>query len=230
MVTLNEEMTIASSPDAIWPMLRDPAVVAGCIPGAELNDDSDDDVWRGSIRVKFGPTVALFRGEATLAFDDDSKRVTIDGRGIDGRGASRALANLVTELHVDDADENSTRMKVEGGFTVTGPLETFVNAGGVHVARALLSEFCTNIAAAVEQAEGMQKNAQSTSAVSDTQTTSAVEHAAEQRTEPGGTTQSPPTPSQTSEPPRQQTTELSASGLLWRALLGWFRNLFAKGN
>ena len=130
MVTLNEQVTIESPLDAVWPLLRDPAAVAGCIPGAQLSADSEDGVWRGSIRIKFGPTVAQFRGEATLEFDDGAKRVTLDGRGIDGRGASRALANSVLELHAQDS--TTTMMKVEGEFTVTGPLETFVNAGGVH--------------------------------------------------------------------------------------------------
>jgi hypothetical protein len=35
-------------------------------------------------------------------------------------------------------------LKVEGNFNVTGPLETFANAGGVHVARAILAEFAEN--------------------------------------------------------------------------------------
>ncbi|MGH7111456.1 MAG: hypothetical protein ACREFK_13645, partial [Stellaceae bacterium] len=40
----------------------------------------------------------------------------------------------------------TTVLKVEGNFTVTGPLETFANAGGVHLARAILAEFAENMA------------------------------------------------------------------------------------
>jgi len=36
---------------------------------------------------------------------------------------------------------DATVLKIEGNFNVTGPLETFANAGGVHLARALLAEF-----------------------------------------------------------------------------------------
>ena len=39
-----------------------------------------------------------------------------------------------------------TELAVDGSFTVSGPLETFANAGGVHVARALLAEFSANMA------------------------------------------------------------------------------------
>jgi hypothetical protein len=42
-------------------------------------------------------------------------------------------------------------LKVEGSFTVTGPLETFANAGGVHLARSLLAEFATNMAKLVAE-------------------------------------------------------------------------------
>ncbi|MGE0698722.1 MAG: DUF1330 domain-containing protein [Hyphomicrobiaceae bacterium] len=146
MPTVAEKITIASPPEEVWPLLSDPALVASCIPGATLApDQSGGDVWKGQIRVKFGPTVALFRGEATLAYDHDNRRCTIEGRGIDGRGASRALAHGV----VSAAGTTETQLSVEGEYSVTGPLETFANAGGVHVARALLAEFAKNMGALV---------------------------------------------------------------------------------
>jgi carbon monoxide dehydrogenase subunit G len=144
------ETTIIPSPAAkVWPLLRDPALVASCIPGAETAPDQGDGVWRGSIKVKFGPTVAAFRGEATLAFDDAARTCTIEGRGIDGRGASRALASGVVKVVGTD----TTELTVDGQFSVSGPLETFANAGGVHVARALLAEFSANIARQVGTVE-----------------------------------------------------------------------------
>lgn len=147
MVSLHEETTIPSPPETVWPLLSDPALVAACIPGAELAPDRGDGLWRGSIRVKFGPTVAVFRGEASLAFDHEARRVTIEGRGIDSRGASRALASGV----VTASGDRSTTLAISGEFNVTGPLETFANAGGVHVARALLAEFSANMAKRVAE-------------------------------------------------------------------------------
>ena len=71
-----------------------------------------------------------------------ARTCTIEGRGIDGRGASRALASGVVKVSGTD----TTELSIDGSFSVSGPLETFANAGGVHVARALLAEFATNIA------------------------------------------------------------------------------------
>jgi carbon monoxide dehydrogenase subunit G len=150
MVSLNEETAIPSPPDVVWPLLSDPAAVASCIPGAELAPDRGDGVWRGSIRVKFGPTVAIFRGEANLTFDHEARRIAIEGRGIDGRGASRALASGT----VTATGGNTTTLSVSGEFNVTGPLETFASSGGVHVARALLAEFSGNMAKLVAERSG----------------------------------------------------------------------------
>jgi carbon monoxide dehydrogenase subunit G len=147
MVTLSETTTIALPADEVWPLLNDPALVASCIPGATLSPDQGDGLWRGSVRVKFGPTVAVFRGEASLAFDQAARTCTIEGRGIDGRGASRALASGIVKV----AGKETTELAIDGSFSVTGPLETFANAGGVHVARALLGEFSTNLARLVAE-------------------------------------------------------------------------------
>ena len=203
MVTLNEETTIASPPDRVWPLLRDPAVVASCIPGAELAPDEGDGVWRGTIRVKFGPTVAIFRGEAKLTFDDADRRIVIEGRGIDGRGASRALASgTVTAL----GDETTT-LSVRGEFNVTGPLESFANSGGVHVARALLAEFSANMAGRVSEPGGAVAIA-----------TVIEEPAAE--TPPAETTAVPPSPA---------ARELGGGRVISRAFLSWLKGLFGNG-
>ena len=85
MISIREEITIASPPEILWPVLSDPAIVASCIPGAVLTKSGEEDTYQGTMRLKFGPTVAVFRGEARLAYDHSVRRCTIEGRGIDGR-------------------------------------------------------------------------------------------------------------------------------------------------
>src|SRR5215472_2337248 len=147
MISIREEIAISMPPDVLWPILSDPQMVASCIPGAVLTKSGEGDIYQGTMRVKFGPTVALFRGEAKLAYDHPGRRCTIQGRGIDGRGASRANASGTVEASGGD----TTLLKVEGHFNVTGPLETFANAGGVHLARAVLAEFAENVATVVAE-------------------------------------------------------------------------------
>jgi carbon monoxide dehydrogenase subunit G len=207
MPDISEQTLIPAPLGVVWPLLSDPAEVAACIPGAQLAPSTGDGLWRGSIKVKFGPTVAAFRGEAKLDYDHDAHRCSIEGRGIDQRGASRALANGEV---LAAAEGNSTRLTVNGSFTVTGPLETFANAGGVHVARALLAEFANNMAnRAMAAAPAAAPTASDTGA--DAPSMAAAPAA-------------PPAP-----PPPAPAAEINAFGLLWRAFLSWISSLFGKG-
>ena len=208
MPDISEQTLIPAPLGVVWPLLSDPAEVAACIPGAQLAPSTGDGLWRGSIKVKFGPTVAAFRGEAKLDYDHDAHRCSIEGRGIDQRGASRALANGEV---LAAAEGNSTRLTVNGSFTVTGPLETFANAGGVHVARALLAEFANNMAN-----RAMAAAPAATPAASDNGADAPSMAAAPA---------APPAP-----PPPAPAAEINAFGLLWRAFLSWISSLFGKGN
>ena len=208
MPDISEQTLIPAPLGVVWPLLSDPAEVAACIPGAQLAPSTGDGLWRGSIKVKFGPTVAAFRGEAKLDYDHDAHRCSIEGRGIDQRGASRALA---TGEVLAAAEGNSTRLTVNGSFTVTGPLETFANAGGVHVARALLAEFANNMAN-----RAMAAAPAATPTASDNGADAPAMAAAPA---------TPPAP-----PPPAPAAEINAFGLLWRAFLSWLSSLFGRGN
>jgi carbon monoxide dehydrogenase subunit G len=208
MPDISEQTLIPAPLGVVWPLLSDPAEVAACIPGAQLAPSTGDGLWRGSIKVKFGPTVAAFRGEAKLDYDHDAHRCSIEGRGIDQRGASRALANGEV---LAAAEGDSTRLTVNGSFTVTGPLETFANAGGVHVARALLAEFANNMAN-----RAMAAAPAATPAASDNGADAPSMAAAPA---------APPAP-----PPPAPAAEINAFGLLWRAFLSWLSSLFGRGN
>jgi carbon monoxide dehydrogenase subunit G len=215
MPSVTETTTIASPADQVWPLLRDPALVASCIPGATLSPDQGDGVWRGSIRVKFGPTVAVFRGEATLSFDDAARTCTIEGRGIDGRGASRALASGAVTV----SGGNTTELAIDGSFSVSGPLETFANAGGIHVARALLAEFSANMAKKLaEQSPPVPQEVPQVAVLP-----SSVPHngAAPLAATPPAAPPSPPTRS--TPPAPTPAAEISGFRILWRAFLSWLR-------
>ena len=200
----------------VWPLLSDPAAVAGCIPGAQLAPDEGDGVWRGSVRVRFGPTTAVFRGEATLDFDHAAHRCSMEGRGIDGRGASRALSSG-TIVATAEADE--TLLTVDGSFTVTGPLESFANAGGVHLARALLAEFSANVATLVTE----RRAAPAAAAPAAPPAGPAAADAPPSVSAPESVAPAPPR-----APPPPPAPAIGAIGLLWRAFKSWLRGLMPE--
>jgi carbon monoxide dehydrogenase subunit G len=214
MISIREQVSIASPPEAVWPLLSDPALVASCIPGATLTKTDDNGAYQGTMRVKFGPTVAQFRGEAKLAYDHAARRCTIAGRGIDGRGASRANASGVVEA----TGTVTTLLRVEGTFNVTGPLETFANAGGVHLARAILAEFAENVAKLVaEPPAGIANPAREEKPPMSSERLEECPH----RVEAGWIdAQTAPAAG------RPAAAELSGGKLLWRMLRSWLRQVF----
>lgn len=203
MALFSEEITIASPPEVAWPLLADPGLVASCIPGSTLTPAAVHGVYEGTLRVKLGPTVAVFRGEARLAYDHDALRCTVECRGIDGPGQSRAVASGV----VSASGSDTTVLKVEGSFSVTGPLEAFVNAGGLGVARALLAEFSANMAQLLST-EGMP----------------APEAEEIPMVEPETVGHQARIIAQQSAPP---ATELRGGAVLGRGFLGWLRQVFS---
>jgi uncharacterized protein len=172
------------------------------------------------MRVKFGPTVAQFRGEAKLAYDHAARRCTIEGRGIDGRGASRANASAAVEA----TGTETTLLKVEGTFTVAGPLETFANAGGVHLARAILAEFAENVAKLVAE--------QSADVVTEPAPFPRPEEKQPSLSQPPEKIPHPMEAGRIDAQPataaaRPAAAELSGGKLLWRMFTSWLRQAFS---
>lgn len=194
MILLVEEFDIPGPPEAVWPLLSDPIVVASCIPGATLESDDAAGSFRGSMKVKFGPTAVVFKGQIELIYDHDQRRCTIRGRGIDQRGASRANAYGTVSISGTD----TTHGVLQGGFGLTGPLETFARTGGLHVARALLAEFVKNMTRIV-----VERAAATPAAATLRESGSMLSNSG-------------------------SGTALSAFSLLRSALLGWVRQRFSR--
>ena len=184
LTPIREQTTISGSIAEVWPLLSDPALVASCIPGTTLEAQRPDGIYPAAITVKFGPTVATFTGELKVTYNHEAHRCEVEGRGIDGRGASNVLVAVTVSLE----GASSTELVVDGGFSVSGPLENFASSGGVYVARALLAEFAANMAQVIRQRQGGDA---------------------------GGAEPLPAAPA----------AELRGGSLLWRAFLGWIRQL-----
>jgi carbon monoxide dehydrogenase subunit G len=206
LIPISEATSIAGSSAEVWALISEPMTVVACLPGATITAERPGGVYEALITVKFGPTTAKFSGEVTVAYDAATRRCNVEGRGIDQRGASRARVSL--SVAVEDGD--SAVLRVQGGFNVAGPLETFASAGGVHLARALLAEFSKNVAALLQTRRHLPATA-----------TAGAEAEAG-----AGATSAQPVASASSTPPA--AAELRGDRLLWMAFLGWLRQLFRR--
>ena len=124
MTPLKETFSIDAPPDEVWPLLSDPAVVAACIPGAELNELTPDGAHRGKVTFKFGPTVAGYEvlGEWTNEIAA-LQEYTIDVAESDG---STTRYYVISMMPGDDATGllKGERLYCDEGFVraLLGPL------------------------------------------------------------------------------------------------------------
>ncbi|MYG80458.1 MAG: hypothetical protein F4187_01190, partial [Gemmatimonadetes bacterium] len=68
-VRIEEQFTVAAPAEEVWAFLTDPERVAAALPGAEINEQIDENTYSGGMAVKVGPLAAAYTG--TVAFELD---------------------------------------------------------------------------------------------------------------------------------------------------------------
>jgi carbon-monoxide dehydrogenase small subunit len=136
--------------DAVWQLMKDPEVVAACMPGMSLDGPPEGDQVKGRMHVKLGPISASFAGEATIQCLDADYRQIITGRGGDRKSGSRLSGRVDYRLSEDPAPNGDpgTKVDVTVGYVLTGSLAQFGRMGIVRdLASRIAETFAQNIEA-----------------------------------------------------------------------------------
>ena len=137
-------VALKAGPQAVWAILRNPAAVAACLPGARLESEGADGKLLGSVSVAFGPIRARFQGEAEVAYDDAAMSGRVTGGGRDG-GGSAASGTLSFRIRPDGS---GARLETAIDYRLTGPLAQFGRSALVEdFIQAMLEDFARNIEA-----------------------------------------------------------------------------------
>ena len=81
-----------------WIILTDLERIAPCLPGAQLTE-VEGDTYRGQVKVKVGPIVAQFKGQASFVSRDDvAHTASLKGEGRDTTGKGTASAIITAQL------------------------------------------------------------------------------------------------------------------------------------
>ena len=96
---LVDEFTVSAAPDRAFASLTDLALVAPCVPGAQLGTQAPDGSWDGKVSVKLGPMRFTYQGRLRVAEQDPVARTaTIEGEGRATSGADTAKVRAVMEV------------------------------------------------------------------------------------------------------------------------------------
>jgi uncharacterized protein len=151
-VKLEQTFEVDAPLERVWEALIDVSRVAPCLPGAEIDEASDDGTYRGSFTVKLGPTTAAYRGELRMEeVDEAARRVVMRANGQDKRGQGTAKATIESVM---TPEGSGTKVDVVTDFTLTGRLARFGRGGMIQdVSNRLLRDFAGCLQSSIESAE-----------------------------------------------------------------------------
>ena len=145
---LRNEVVVAASLEETWRTLLDVPRVARALPGASIEADGAEGVYRGTMRVKLGPVTTEYTGAATLEDADEDERVaTFRVQGREARGHGTATATITNRLV--PAEEGATRVIVETELAITGRAAQFGRGILEDVSGRLLEQFASRLEAEV---------------------------------------------------------------------------------
>lgn len=112
---LDQRLAFAQPAARVWAALRDPALIAACIPGAQLTAATPDRI-EGVMVVALGLVRARFGGTAAIAYDDASRSGTVQGSGADDAGGTRLTAGAAFQVVPDGDDACVLVVTIEYGL------------------------------------------------------------------------------------------------------------------
>lgn len=144
MPRIGIDVVVHSAPDLVWQTLQDVRTVAACMPGAELTDEVEGDVYKGLLRTKLGAIKATFKGKAKIVMDDATKTGSIDARGVDANGGSQASARV---SYAAEEAPDGTRLVIDAEIKVQGRLAQFGRTGLLQeIGNQMVGVFAENVA------------------------------------------------------------------------------------
>lgn len=215
-VKLDKRYPLDVDPARAWQVLRDVHAVAGCMPGAAITEQVDATHYKGTVKVKVGPTTAAFAGDIEVReVADDAMRVVLFGKGAD-RGGSSASMELTATVEPVAGDATKSELVGKADVIVNGKFAQFGGRMMVQVSDMILAQFADNFrataAALPAPAAAAEGAAPMAAAVAEPSATAAA---------PAAATPAPVAPPKLNK-------DLNAFAIAWMLIKNWFAGLFGK--
>jgi uncharacterized protein len=102
----------------VWDMVRDPNVLATCLPGTQSLKQISPTEYEGGINIRIGPVSGSFAGVLTVSNEipPESCTLTVTGKG--AAGFAKGVGNVVLVPQGSD----KTLLKYDGELNIGGKL------------------------------------------------------------------------------------------------------------
>jgi carbon monoxide dehydrogenase subunit G len=157
-IVIENEFTVAASPDDTYALMTDVERVAPCIPGASITGRRDDGAYDALVTMKMGPISLTYKGVIEIIEQDDAARTAVmRAKATEAKGQGTAQATLT--MDIDDAGGGSTTVKVGSDILVTGRVAQMGRGIMTDVAGKMIGEMAkameaTLVAGAEAKAQG----------------------------------------------------------------------------
>ena len=152
---LHHEFTVPVPAADAWRILTNLERLAPCLPGAQLTE-VEGEIYRGQVKVKVGPIVAQFKGQASFVSRDDTNyTASLKAEGRDTGGKGNAAATITARLESTGA--SSAKCTVDTDLNITGKVAQFGRGALADVSDKLLLQFVDNLNALIAK-EGVAAN------------------------------------------------------------------------
>lgn len=136
---IEQTFTIQAPLQDLWDFLIDIERMSLCVPGAENVKALDETHYEGTLKVKIGPIVASFQGQAELLEVEAPKRLVAKGGGKDERSGSLASATFTANLRPLAEDQTEIAYQVE--VAMRGTFGRFGQGVMSEIAKRMTAEF-----------------------------------------------------------------------------------------
>ncbi len=149
---LNHTFTVNQPIAETWVVLTDLERIAPCLAGAELHEVHGD-VFKGGVKIKVGPIVAQFKGEAQFVeLDAVNFRAHLKASGRDIGGKGNASATITAQL--TQITPTSTSVNVVTDLAITGKVAQFGRGALADISEKLIAQFADNLNALIDREGG----------------------------------------------------------------------------
>ncbi len=114
---------IAAPRAQVWTMIRDPRIMANCLPGCKEAEETESGAYRVVVALKVGPIKARFHLLIEIAAEVPPKELSCRTRGEEGSRASQISAE--SWIRLDETATKETELRYRSEVKVTGRLGKF---------------------------------------------------------------------------------------------------------
>jgi len=140
--TITKKFSLEAPIEEVWKSLSNPKEISGCVPGATITDQIDDNNYKGEVTLKFGPIKTKYDGEITIEeMDNNAHTMLLRGKGLDSKGKGNAEMTMNgSAVTTDGGTEVDFKMVVN----IQGTLAQFGSRLINDVSAQLMDQFVDN--------------------------------------------------------------------------------------